>query len=191
MLGVDGRSAEPSATIEMELERTELPDAFLVQLIHRLRDRGAAAESLLTHIDKLLTASGRTAEDSVRDEQERQVAANATVRNIITSMRHMSDVDWTEIFERVNLVDGVLADGCGFGKWISPPATCIEPRSKSLPGVLISANWRLHAVRFRSEFRPHPKLRKTTGGERIRVITFAAADASSSRPQSAFGQDLK
>lgn len=114
LLGVEGRSTEPSAAIAMQLERTELPDALLVQLIHRLRDRGAAAESLLTHIDKLLTASGRTAEESVRDEQERQVAANATVRNIITSMRHMSDVDWTEIFERVNLVDAVLADGCDF-----------------------------------------------------------------------------
>lgn len=29
-------------------------------------------------------------------------------------MRHMSDVDWADIFERVNLVDGVLADGCAF-----------------------------------------------------------------------------
>jgi len=114
LLGVEGRGTEPSAAIAMQLERTELPDALLVQLIHRLRDRGAAAESLLTHLDKLLTASGRTAEESVRDEQERQVAANATVRNIITSMRHMSDVDWTEIFERVNLVDAVLADGCDF-----------------------------------------------------------------------------
>ena len=76
LLGVDGRNAEPSATIETELERTELPDAFLVQLIHRLRDRGPAAESLLTHLDKLLTAGGKTADDSVHDEQERQVAAN-------------------------------------------------------------------------------------------------------------------
>ena len=32
----------------------------------------------------------------------------------------MSEVDWTEIFERVNLVDGVLADGCGFGEMDFP-----------------------------------------------------------------------
>lgn len=120
LLGVDGRSAKPSAAIQVELEQMELPDAFLVQLIHRLRDRGAAAESLLDHIDKLLIGSGKTAEGSVRDEQERQVAANATVRNIITSMRHMSDVDWTKIFERVNFVDDVLADGCAFGEMDFP-----------------------------------------------------------------------
>ncbi len=120
LLGVDGRSAEPLKTIEMDLERAVLSDAFLVQLIHRLRDRGAAAESILTHIDKLLTASGRSSEASVRDEQERQVAANATVRNIITSMRHMSDVDWTVLFERVNLIDGVLANGCAFAEMDFP-----------------------------------------------------------------------
>jgi cyclic beta-1,2-glucan synthetase len=114
LLGVGERSAESSATIQVELERTALSDAFLVQLIHRLRDRGAVADSLLIRIDELLNASGKTAEDPVHDEQERQVAANATVRNIITSMRHMSDVDWSEIFERVSLVDGVLADGCAF-----------------------------------------------------------------------------
>jgi cyclic beta-1,2-glucan synthetase len=36
------------------------------------------------------------------------------VRNIITSMRLICDVDWTELFERVSLVDGVLAAGDGF-----------------------------------------------------------------------------
>ena len=41
-------------------------------------------------------------------------AASVTVRNIITSMRLISDVDWTEMFERVSLVDDVLAVGGGF-----------------------------------------------------------------------------
>ena len=31
------------------------------------------------------------------------------MRNIITSMRLISDVDWTELFERISLVDDVLA----------------------------------------------------------------------------------
>ena len=57
---------------------------------------------------------------AVNDEQQKQVSANVTVRNIITSMRRMSDVDWTEIFERVSLVDAVLADGCGFAEMDFP-----------------------------------------------------------------------
>ena len=36
------------------------------------------------------------------------------MRNIITSMRLISDVDWTEMFERVSLVDDVLASGSSF-----------------------------------------------------------------------------
>ena len=50
----------------------------------------------------------------MRDEHQRQGAANVTVRNIITSMRLISDVDWNELFERISLVDDVLAAGSAF-----------------------------------------------------------------------------
>ena len=102
----------------------------------------------------------------------------------------MSDVDWTVIFERINLVDGVLANGCGFGEMDFPTRNMYRTAIEELARGSNLSELRLHAVRFRPEFRPPPTLRKTTGDERIRVITFAAADASSSRPQSAFGQGL-
>ena len=35
-------------------------------------------------------------------------------------MRRMSDVDWTEIFERVSVIDAVLADGCDFAEMDFP-----------------------------------------------------------------------
>ena len=50
----------------------------------------------------------------MRDEHQRQGAATVTVRNIITSMRLISDVDWTELFERISLVDDVLAAAGAF-----------------------------------------------------------------------------
>ena len=37
-----------------------------------------------------------------------QGATNVTVRNVITSMRLMSAVDWAEFFESVSMVDAVL-----------------------------------------------------------------------------------
>ena len=40
--------------------------------------------------------------------------ATVTVRNIITSMRLISDVDWTELFERISLVDDTLSAGSLF-----------------------------------------------------------------------------
>ncbi len=59
-------------------------------------------------------AQGTTADAVVRDEHQRQGAASVTVRNIITSMRLISDVDWTELFERISLVDDVLGDDGSF-----------------------------------------------------------------------------
>ncbi len=47
-------------------------------------------------------------------EHERQAALNVTVRNVITSMRLMSALDWTEFFESVSLVDEVLRSGSQF-----------------------------------------------------------------------------
>lgn len=113
-LGVGERKTNLLQAVEADLKLGGLSDAFLVQLIHRLRDHGQAVRPLLDRLDQRLTAEGKTIDDPVRDEQQRQIAANVTVRNIITSMRHISDVDWTELFERVSLTDLVLAEGCPF-----------------------------------------------------------------------------
>ena len=91
-----------------------LPDAFAVQLVHRLRDQDPRITPALTWLDQHLAAQGTTADAVVRDEHQRQGAGTVTVRNIITSMRLISDVDWTELFERVSLVDDVLAAGSAF-----------------------------------------------------------------------------
>ena len=45
---------------------------------------------------------------SVRAVHQGQGATNVTVRNVITSMRLMSAVDWAEFFESVSMVDAVL-----------------------------------------------------------------------------------
>jgi len=45
----------------------------------------------------------------VRDELQQQSMSNATVRNIITSLRLTAGMDWTDFFERVSLVDAALA----------------------------------------------------------------------------------
>ena len=97
-----------------EREGTTPADAFAVQLVHRLRDQDPRITPALTWLDQHLAAQGTTADAVVRDEHQRQGAANVTVRNIITSMRLISDVDWTELFERVSLVDDVLAAGSAF-----------------------------------------------------------------------------
>src|ERR1019366_8609719 len=57
---------------------------------------------------------GTTSNQIVREEHQRQGASNVTVRNIITSMRLLSDVDWPEFFESVSLVGELLRAGSDF-----------------------------------------------------------------------------
>ena len=50
----------------------------------------------------------------VREVHRRQGASNVSVRNVITSLRLISDVDWRDLFEASSLVDGILAEGSSF-----------------------------------------------------------------------------
>ena len=64
-----------------------------------------------------------TTETVVRDVHRRQGASNVTVRNIITSLRLISDVDWRELFERLSLVDAVFAAESDFESMDFPTRT--------------------------------------------------------------------
>ncbi len=114
LLGTGGRVAEPAEAVLPPHAQTTFPDSFLVQLIHRLRDQDPSIAPALEWLDEQLARQGATADAVVHDEHQRQVAGNVTVRNIITSMRLISDVDWTELFERVSLVDDVFKAGSAF-----------------------------------------------------------------------------
>ncbi len=109
LLGAGGRAAEPASVVLAEREGTRLRAAFAVQMVHRLRDQDPRITPALTWLDRHLAAQGTTADTVVRDEHQRQGAATVTVRNIITSMRLISDVDWNELVERISLVDDTLS----------------------------------------------------------------------------------
>ena len=91
-----------------------LSDAFAVQFLHRIRDQGAGAAPALTWLDEGMAERGMNAAAVVEDEQERQVSATVTVKNIITSLRLISEVDWLILFERMSPVDDALSAGTQF-----------------------------------------------------------------------------
>ncbi|WP_293353973.1 glucoamylase family protein [Phenylobacterium sp.] len=114
MLGVGDRPVEASEGVLGPYERAPLADAFAVQMHQRLREDDGAGAPALTWLDAQLSRRGVGADQVIRDEQQRQVAASGTVRNIVTSLRLISDVDWSEQVERVSLVDDVLKAGSAF-----------------------------------------------------------------------------
>ncbi|HEX9193658.1 MAG TPA: glycosyl transferase, partial [Burkholderiales bacterium] len=114
LLGANAHPVEPIRPVFQHYEQAPLPGAFAVQLVQRLRDQDPKVTRALMWLEERLAAQGTTADEIVYDEHQRQGAANVTVRNIITSMRLISDVDWAELFENVSLVDATLRSGSGF-----------------------------------------------------------------------------
>ncbi|HSO75227.1 MAG TPA: carbohydrate-binding protein, partial [Blastocatellia bacterium] len=87
-----------------------LDRAFVVQLTQRLRDQDPEVWPALDWLEKRLARQGVTTEQVVHQEHQSQASAQATVGNIITSMRLLSTLDWKVFFESVSLVDPILAD---------------------------------------------------------------------------------
>ena len=108
-----GREAQPEAPLR-RYEDGPLDVAFAVALLGRLRDRDPQVTPALAWLDRRLADQGTTADEVVAIEHQRQAAMNATVRNVITSMRLISAFDWAAFFERVSLVDAELAADPGY-----------------------------------------------------------------------------
>ena len=114
LLGTGGQAMVSPASVLREFEKKPLERAFAVQLVQRLRDLDPKVGPVLVWLDERLAAQGTTADEIVRAEHQQQAAMTVTVRNIITSMRLMSEFDWQVFFESVSLVDKVLCDGSNF-----------------------------------------------------------------------------
>jgi cyclic beta-1,2-glucan synthetase len=105
--------ADASASLQA-LQQAAWSTAFAVQLSQRLRDRDPRTTPALRWLDERVAAEGTNTDQMVREEVQRQSATNVTVRNVITSMRMVSMVNWPEFFENVSTVDRILRDGTNF-----------------------------------------------------------------------------
>ena len=86
----------------------KLDPAFLVQFTQRLHDQDPAVSGLLGWVDSQLALEGKSIEQVIQLEHQRQASSQVTVANIITSMRLLSTLDWREFFESVSLIDSLL-----------------------------------------------------------------------------------
>lgn len=91
-----------------------LSEIFSAQLSKRLRDRDPRETPALTWLQERLAAQGTSMDAAVEQAQQWQGACNVSVRNVITSMRLISDIDWADWFESVSLVDARLRESSAF-----------------------------------------------------------------------------
>ncbi|ASK20345.1 GH36-type glycosyl hydrolase domain-containing protein [Halomonas sp. N3-2A] len=98
-------------------QKTPLSAPFIAQLAKRLRGVNPHTNALACWLFEQLNRQGESIDDVVQSTQQRQGAANVTVRNIITSMRFISSTDWAELFESVSLVDVKLREHSRFAQY--------------------------------------------------------------------------
>ena len=114
ILGTADRDPESAAAILRSLEQVQWSTAFAVQLSQRLRDRDPTTTPVLRWLNERLGMEGTTTDQIVREEFQFQSAMNVTVRNVITSMRLVSMINWSEFVESVSPIDSILRGASDF-----------------------------------------------------------------------------
>ena len=95
-------------------DEAPLPEIFAAQIARRLRGFDPAETPLHGWLEHRLRQQDTQIDDVVAHALQRQGASNVTMRNIVTSMRVISELDWAKFFEEVSLVDVRLRDGSDF-----------------------------------------------------------------------------
>jgi cyclic beta-1,2-glucan synthetase len=82
--------------------------AFVTRLLERSREYGNAAAAVRRQLAAALEQRGQTVEDAIRSEGRHQAIEQASMANLIGSLRLISSFDWSEFVEGVSLVEQVL-----------------------------------------------------------------------------------
>ena len=91
-----------------------LSEFFAAHLAKRLRDQDPHTTPALQWLEDRLKSQDTSMTRVIEHAQQRQGATNVSVRNVITSMRLMTDIDWADFFESVSLVDARLCAASSF-----------------------------------------------------------------------------
>ncbi|AVS80936.1 glycosyl transferase [Paracidovorax avenae] len=112
-------------------------ELFAAQLAKRLRDQDPRTTPALQWLDERLRSQDTDTDQAILHAQQRQGASNVSVRNVITSMRLMSDIDWADVFESTSLVDARLRAASAFAEMDFPTRnryrTAIEQLARGSP----------------------------------------------------------
>ena len=166
LLGAGGRAPEAASTVFAGRPDRPLPDAFAVQLVHRLRDQDPKFTPALAWLDERLAKQNMTADGAVREVHRSQGAANVTVRNIVTSLRVIAEVDWKEIFERFCLVDAELAKSGRFLEMDFATRTLYRSAVEELARGSLHGELDVARLAMAAAAAPHPALSATEQSRR-------------------------
>jgi len=111
-----------------------LPEIIAGQIAKRLRGLDPLQTPLVGWLEDRLTRQGTSVDEVIVNTQTRLGAANVTMRNIVTSMRLASEMDWADFFEDVSLVNAAPARQIPpMPRWILQRGTATGQRLRSSP----------------------------------------------------------
>ncbi len=93
-----------------------LPEIVAAQIAKRLRGSDPAQSPLFGWLEERLHQQGLSTDEVIANAQTRLGASNVTMRNIVTSMRLVSEMDWADFFEDVSLIDIGLRQAPAFAQ---------------------------------------------------------------------------
>ncbi|MDB5659978.1 MAG: hypothetical protein JWS10_2593, partial [Cypionkella sp.] len=96
-------------------DAAQLQEIFAAQVARRLRGYDPVETALHGWLEDRLRRQHSSVGEVVARALSRQGASNVTMRNIVTSMRVISELDWADFFEDVSLVDARLRASSDFG----------------------------------------------------------------------------
>ncbi|WP_151611779.1 cyclic beta-(1,2)-glucan synthase [Sinorhizobium alkalisoli] len=110
------RLSEPEGcrALLAEYEALAADNTFIAQLLYRLRDGSQTSGVVIGWIEERLERRGTDVEEALVAEQNRLSSGNATMSNIIRSLREIDDTDWAVWFESVSKIDATLRAGSDY-----------------------------------------------------------------------------
>jgi len=109
-----GADQQPLHSYISTLADKPLSHTFAAQLAKRLRGQDPSTTPALQWLEQRLVQQHSSIELVVLYAQQRLGASNVSVRNVMTSMRRISAIDWAELFEQVSPVDKHLCQHSAF-----------------------------------------------------------------------------
>ena len=114
----DSQSSDLVDLLASQLAKPENVDhAFIEQLAQRLRDQDPDVWPVFDYLEKFLRKHGTSTAQIVQYEIQGQAGAQATVGNVISSLRLLQSLDWRDFFESCSMVDPILATDPADAYW--------------------------------------------------------------------------
>jgi cellobiose phosphorylase len=95
---------------DMARSNPPLESAFVAELSRQLRGKGPVLNQALNWIEERLAETGRTSNELVQAENQRQAADQVSVSNSISSLRLLGSMDWRDFVEGNSAVEKILRE---------------------------------------------------------------------------------